>query len=366
MANNELRIPLARTTGSSSFINACFNGINAFLGISYLTVPYALSTGGHAFGTKGRITVMIIMNLEMYLVAVGLLILEVDNLRKLFPEFMINLGELTVDGRQSFAIITFLIILPTIFLTDLSILSYISATGFFSCLVILVSIFCVGAFNGVGFHAKGSILLNVDRLPITVSLYIVSFGGHPVIPPIYVSMRDRYQFSKVLLFSFVLATLTYMSMAIVGYLMYGDRVESEITLNLPTGKVSARIAIYTTLVIPIARYALVVTPIATAIEGGISENYKNKRAVRLFIRVALLFSTAIVAYYFPYYESLMAIVGSIFVVSASFLLPCLCYLKISDLNWGWNCEQIGIWGIILFGTFAGVLGTYSSISELVR
>ncbi|RVW89655.1 Amino acid transporter AVT1I [Vitis vinifera] len=251
---------------------------------------------------KGRITVMIIMNLEMYLVAVGLLILEVDNL---------------------------------------------------------------------------------------LSLYIVSFGGHPVIPPIYVSMRDRYQFSKcvhfskpasktnyffvvsfmdlqVLLFSFVLATLTYMSMAIVGYLMYGDRVESEITLNLPTSKVSARIAIYTTLVIPIARYALVLTPIATAIEGGISENYKNKRAVRLFIRVALLFSTAIVAYYFPYYESLMAIVGSIFVVSASFLLPCLCYLKISDLNWGWNCEQIGIWGIILFGTFAGVLGTYSSISELVR
>lgn len=171
---------------------------------------------------------------------------------------------------------------------------------------------------------------------------------------------------QVLLFSFVLATLTYMSMAIVGYLMYGDRVESEITLNLPTSKVSARIAIYTTLVIPIARYALVLTPIATAIEGGISENYKNKRAVRLFIRVALLFSTAIVAYYFPYYESLMAIVGSIFVVSGSFLLPCLCYLKISDLNWGWNCEQIGIWGIILFGTFAGVLGTYSSISELVR
>ncbi|RVW24715.1 Amino acid transporter AVT1I [Vitis vinifera] len=298
MANNELRIPLARTTGSSSFINACFNGINTFLGMSYLTVPYALSTGGwlslmlfslvaimtfytgillkrcmeaadhpsitsyldiagHAFGTKGRITVMIIMNLEIYLVAVGLLIQEVDSL---------------------------------------------------------------------------------------LSLYIVSFGGHPVIPPIYVSMRDRYQFSKVLLFSFVLATLTYMSMAIVGYLMYGDRVESEITLNLPTSKVSARITIYTTLVIPIARYALVLTPIATAIEGGISENYKNKRAVRLFIRVALLFSTAIVAYYFPYYESLMAIVGSIFVVSGSFLLPCLCYLKISDLNWGWNCEQIGIGG----------------------
>ncbi|KAL6313601.1 hypothetical protein AAG906_006970 [Vitis piasezkii] len=311
MANNELRIPLIRTPGSSSFMKASFNGTNSFLGIGFLTIPYALSSGGwlslvlffsiaamtfytgllivrcmevdpsilsyydiaeRAFGMKGRMIVMFMMNAEMYLIATGFLILEGDNLQKLFPEFMIKLGALTLDGKQSF----------------------------------------------------------------------------------------------VLLFSFVIATLTYMSMAIVGYLMYGDRVESEITLNLPTSKVSARIAIYTTLVIPIARYALVLTPIATAIEGGISENYKNKRAVRLFIRVALLFSTAIVAYYFPYYESLMAIVGSIFVVSGSFLLPCLCYLKISDLNWGWNCEQIGIGGIILFGTFAGVLGTYSSISELVR
>lgn len=182
-----------------------------------------LDIAGHAFGTKGRITVMIIMNLEIYLVAVGLLIQEVDSLRKLFPEFMINLGELTVDGRQSFAIITFLIILPTIFLTDLSILSYISATGFFSCLVILVSIFCVGAFNGVGFHAKGSILLNVDRLPITVSLYIVSFGGHPVIPPIYVSMRDRYQFSKVENYNIIHITFS----------LVGQRLSAIFLINTP-------------------------------------------------------------------------------------------------------------------------------------
>ena len=167
------------------------------------------------------------------------------------------------------------------------------------------------------------------------------------------------------MFSFVLATLNYMTIAILGYLMYGDGVESEITLNLPTSKVSGRVAIYTTLLIPVTRYSLLVAPIATAIEGGLSEKYKNQKPVRLLIRVALLISTVIVAYVFPYYESLMAIVGSVFVVSASFLLPCLCYLKISDLNWNWNCEQMGIVGVIVFGILAGVLGTYSSIFELL-
>ncbi|XP_019072519.1 amino acid transporter AVT1I isoform X2 [Vitis vinifera] len=332
MANNELRIPLIRTPGSSSFMKASFNGTNAFL--------------------------------EMYLIATGFLILEGDNLQKLFPEFMIKLGELTLDGKQSFVIITGLLFSALMLLTDLSMLSYISATGVFSCLVIVVSIFCVGAFDGVGFHAKGSVLLNLDTLPTAVGLYIVSFGGHPVIPSIYMSMRDSCQFSKVLVFSFILATLNYMTIAILGYLMYGDGIESEITLNLPT-KVSGRVAIYTTLLIPVTRYSLLVAPIATAIEGGLSEKYKNQKPVRLLIRVALLISTVIVACVFPYYESLMAIVGSVFVVSASFLLPCLCYLKISDLNWNWNCEQMGIVGIIVFGILAGVLGTYSSIFELL-
>ena len=148
--------------------------------------------------------------------------------------------------------------------------------------------------------------------------------------------------------------------------MYGNNVESQITLSLPTSKVFSEIAIYTTLLIPITRYALMVTPVATAIEGGLSENYKNQRSVRLMIRVGLLISTVIVAYVFPYYESLMAIVGSIFVVSASFLLPCLCYLKISsDLRCGWNCEQMGIVGIFVFGILAGVLGTYSSVYDIV-
>lgn len=157
-----------------------------------------------------------------------------------------------------------------------------------------------------------------------------------------------------------------MTVAVLGYLMYGDGVELEITLNLPTSKVAAKVAIYTTLLIPVTRYPLVLTPIATAIEGGLPETYKNQRRAMLFIRVALLISTVTVACIFPYYEFLMAIVGSIFVVSASFLLPCFCYLRISDLSVSsWNCEHMGIVGILVFGILAGVVGTYSSISEII-
>jgi vesicular inhibitory amino acid transporter len=53
-------------------------------------------------------------------------------------------------------------------------------------------------------------------------------------------------------------------MAVFGYLMFGSNVQSQITLNLPIEKLSSRVAIYTTLVNPIAKYALMVTPIVNA------------------------------------------------------------------------------------------------------
>lgn len=73
----------------------------------------------------------------------------------------INLWDLTVDGSQSFITLT---ILPLMFSTNLGILSpYVCHQNFFFSLFFALSPFFVPlAFNGVGFHAKGSVLLNVD------------------------------------------------------------------------------------------------------------------------------------------------------------------------------------------------------------
>ena len=149
--------------------------------------------------------------------------------------------------------------------------------------------------------------------------------------------------------------------------MYGSNVESQITLNLPMGELSSKLAIYTTLAIPVCRYALVMTPVATSIETtGLTNKNGDKRSVRILTRISLLISAAVTACVFPYFESLMAVVGSICVVLASFLLPCCCYLKISGAYRKWSYELVGIIGIIIFGTMAGIVGTYASVTNLVR
>ncbi|KAJ4973710.1 hypothetical protein NE237_006884 [Protea cynaroides] len=394
--------PHLRSPGNSSFFKTCFNGLNALSGVGILSVPYALSEGGWlslvllfliaaatfytgllirrcmdadqrirtypeigelAFGYRGRIVVSVFMYMELYLVATGFLILEGDNLHNLFPNMSLDVGGLTLGGRDGFIIIVALIILPSVLLDDLSILSYLSATGVLASFIIVGSVFCTGAVDGVGFHGKGR-LLNLSGIPTAVSLYAFCYCAHPVFPTLYTSMKHQHQFSKVLVLCFVVCTMSYASMAILGYLMYGSNIQSQVTLNLPTGKLSSKIAIYTTLVNPITKYALMITPIVSAIENRLPCHYK-KEPITLLIRSLVLISTVIVALSVPFFGYLMALVGAFLSSTASILLPCLCYLKISGNYRIWGSELVITVCIMLMGVFVVVVGTYKSLVEIV-
>ncbi|XP_047324548.1 amino acid transporter AVT1I-like [Impatiens glandulifera] len=317
--------------------------------------------GEMAFGNRGRWVVSVFMNLELYLVATGFLILEGDNLHNLLPNVGVKVAGSTIGGKQTFVILVALIILPTVWVNNLSILSYISASGVLASTIILGSI--VWTADGVGFHNKG-VLLNWNGIPTALSLYAFCYCAHPVFPTLYTSMRDRTQFSKVLFVCFSLCTICYASIAVLGYLMFGSSLQSQITLNLPTNKISSRIAIYTTLVNPISKYALMVTPIVSAIENQIPPHY-SKRLSRVLIRTTLVLSTVLVAIAVPFFGELMSLVGAFLSVSASIIFPCLCYLKISGSYKRNGFERVIISAIVLMGISIAVSGTYVAIQQLI-
>ncbi|KAI7732056.1 hypothetical protein M8C21_013744 [Ambrosia artemisiifolia] len=391
------------TKGTSSFFNTCFNGLNALSGVGILSVPYALASGGwlsllllfaiaistfytgilikrcmdtdpmirsypdigdRAFGKTGRIIVSVTMNIELYLVATGFLILEGDNLSNLLPEIDFDVYGIHVGSKKGFVVIVSAIIIPTIWLNNLSILSYISASGVLASLVILFSIMWVGEFDGVGFKEKGT-MVNWNGMPSAVSLYAFCYCAHPVFPTLYTSMKNQHQFSKVLLVCFVFCTTTYSLMAIVGYLMFGSEVESQITLNLPTNKISSIVAICTTLVNPIAKYALMMTPIVHTIEERFLSFY-NTRMFSLLIRTALVISTVVVALALPFFGYLMSLVGAFLSVTASVILPSLCYLKISGTYRRFGLELVLIGFIVFVGMVVAIVGTYTSLADIAR
>ncbi|RID73444.1 hypothetical protein BRARA_B00597 [Brassica rapa] len=386
--------------GNTSFSKTCFHGINALSGVGILSVPYALASGGwlsliilliiaittfycailikrcmdmdpllrtypdigyKAFGNTGRVIVSIFMNLELYLVATSFLILEGDNLNKLFSNVGFDFMGIEFGGKQMFIVLVALIILPSVWLDDMRILSYISASGVFASGLILASIFWVGAFDGVGFKNNDSKMFRINGVTASVSLYMFCYCAHPVFPTLYTSMKNKHQFSNVMAICFTICTFIYASVAILGYLMYGSNVDSQITLNLPTDKLSSKVAICTTLVNPIAKFALMVAPIIDALR---SRFMRNKKAGGLVLGTMLVASNVVVAMLLPFFGELMSLVGAFLSATASIILPCLCYLKISGKYRRLGLETLVLIGIVLIGIVVMIIGTYKAVKDI--
>nr|KYP38699.1 Vacuolar amino acid transporter 1 [Cajanus cajan] len=386
----------------TTFFKTCFNGINSLTGIGILSMPYAVSQGGWlsfilllvftmifwytalllqrcmikhpliksypdigevAFGYKGRTVIAAFIYAELFLIAVELLILEGDNLAKLFPNMNLKLGGVRIEGRKSFVLLAALIILPTTWLRSMGALAYVSFGGVVVSIILIGCVAWVGEVDGVGFHERGQ-LVNWEGLPTAMSLYAFCYCAHAVMPTLINSMNDRSQFSKVLVVCFVTTTMIYGVIAVLGYTMFGDYLMSQITLNLPSKKLSTKIAIYTTLINPFTKYAVLITPIANAIEDRWL--LCKRKSIAILVRTTIVVSTVVMALFMPFFGYIMELIGAFFSVTMSLLFPCLCYLQINKSVRQLGSELIIIIVILLIGTFIGIMGTYLSVKNIVN
>jgi vesicular inhibitory amino acid transporter len=152
--------------------------------------------GEVAFGHKGRAMIAIFIYLEAFLISVELLILEADNLEKLFPNMRLTIFGLNIEGKSCFVIFTALAILPTTWFRNLGALAYISIGGVFTSIILIGCVVWVGEVDGVGFHERGH-LIHWGGLSTSTSIFAFCFSAHSLMPTICNSMRDRKQFSKV-------------------------------------------------------------------------------------------------------------------------------------------------------------------------
>ncbi|KAK6136191.1 hypothetical protein DH2020_030082 [Rehmannia glutinosa] len=283
-ASIEHGLPLSRR---STFGQAVINGMNIICGVGLLSTPYAVREGGwlglsillilpyflttlefsydtvwtvnlgsKLTQTSARLPLAlqdIVLYVELYACCVEYIILESDNLSSLFPNAHLNLGGYELNSQHLFALITTLAVLPTVWLRDLSILSYISVGGVIASILVVACLFWVGLVDEVGVHTKGT-TLNLSTLPVAIGLYGFCYSGHAVIPNIYSSMEKPSQFPFVLLTSFGICTVMYAGAATMGYVMFGELTQSQFTLNMPHDLVASKIAVWTTVVNPFTKY----------------------------------------------------------------------------------------------------------------
>ncbi|KAI3946614.1 hypothetical protein MKX01_014472 [Papaver californicum] len=388
----------------SSFLHSVINMSGILIGLGQLSTPYAVQNGGWAsaflligfgivcaytshllaeclknnvrlrnypdiaqftFGKKGRLIASIFMYMEIFMSLVSFTISLHDNLGQVF--LGVKLLDLSwINTAQALTVIAIIIALPSVWLRDLSKMSFLSTAGILMSLIIFITVGCTAAFGGI--KANQSIpALQLQNIPAVSGLYIFSFASHVLFPDIYKSMKDPSQFTKVSIASFGLVTIFYTALGFMGAKLFGSGVSSQITLSMPRHLIITKIALWAVVLTPLTKYAFELVPLASAVERKLpsSMSLKMKMFFRGTVGSLLLIFVLVLALTVPYFEDVLGLTGSLVSISVSIIYPCAFYIKIfrhrlSKLTLAFN----GV--LITFGLFLGIMGTVSSSKSLVQ
>ncbi|XP_021720350.1 amino acid transporter AVT1A-like [Chenopodium quinoa] len=379
-----------------------FNGFSVFVGIGLLSVPSTIQEGGWAsvgllllyagisyftgyllrkcmeinkeiitfpdlgaaaFGNFGRIFVSIIFYIELYFSCVEFIMLEAANLAKLFPNVSLHWGDLYLGPVHSLGIISALIVLPICYLRDFRKISFVSVGGVFGVVCIALSLLLVGTTEDIGFHQTGP-LVKWNGIPYAFGVFGFCYSGHSVLPNLYHSMSDKKKFQKALTIIFALSISVYLLVAVSGFLMFGEDTDSQVTLNLPENSAATTIALWTTVLSPFFKYPLLLNPLARSLEELLSPNLSNSCWCIIPLRTTLVVSSVCVAFLVPFFGYVMAFTGSLLCLLTSIVVPALGYIKVAkNLS---TIQIITCYAVVVMGLAVAVLGTYSSIYNIIH
>ncbi|KAA3453392.1 Vacuolar amino acid transporter 1 [Gossypium australe] len=221
-----------------------------------------------------------------------------------------------------------LAVLPTVWLRDLSVLSYISAGGVVASILAVLCLFWVGLIDQVGFHNKGT-TLNIATLPVAVGLYGYCYSGHAVFPNIYTSMANPNKFPSVLIACFAICSLLYAGTAVMGYTMFGEATESQFTLNMPKDLIASKIAVWTTVVNPFTKYPFLTISILVGYRFRVIVGYRYSLIQALNTNLLIyLFKGSWVNFHRDiFYVSQkfhgLSLLRQLFVINCGFVMFCL-------------------------------------------
>lgn len=395
----------------STFWQTWFNTVNALIGVGVLTMPLVFAQcgwigggfllvvcaaltnwsgklltsimardstlqtyadiGTYAFGPRARIGIGLLFCLEMFMVAVALLILFSDSMAAL----VFGQGkEPTHAALVFFKVLGFVVALPTLFV-PLSFLSPVSLIGLTSILFLSLVLLVDGLVKpsppgSLWVPSQTTLAPQWSGFGIGFGLLMSSFSAHPVIPSLYGDMQHPEHFNVMLNWAYGAAVCLYMTVASIGYLMFGPNVSDEISKDI--ARTPGMSVVLTTICItllainPVTKFGLALRPIQALFESALAQESVDEapRLSATYRRTALSFALAsaalIAAIAFPSIVRVLGFLGAFLAFLTCIFGPVLASMVVFAREHTWyrtlfDCAILGI-SLILC-----VMGTITSL-----
>ncbi|KAI0757082.1 transmembrane amino acid transporter protein-domain-containing protein [Daedaleopsis nitida] len=400
-----LKAPKILHVGHSTFAQTLLNAVAVLFGIGMLSEPLAFASAGwiggtvlilaygfiscytakilarivlqdphirsyadigrKAFGPRSMPFISLIFGLELFTVSVALVTLYADSMHAVLPSY----------SADTYKILGLIVLIPAV-LMPLSVLSIASIIGIFS----LMAIIGIILFDGfTKFDSPGSLwspadtslgIDNYQELGIAFGLFMAGFSGHAVIPTLARDMIDPTEFDEMINWAFAIATGIYGLLGVAGYIMFGNSVSDEFSVDLMKHNVHPAlnaVALWGLVITPLSKYALTARPLNITIEMALGIDTTgaspgdhgaptttsshippppHKAGVKsTFIvleRTLLTLASVAISIMIPEFASIMAVLGATF----SFLL-CIIGPVSAKVALAGGLRRCGFWDVLL-------------------
>lgn len=418
------------TDGKSSMIQSTFNLVNIMMGMGLLGLPYVFRMGGWlggtlclltfsavcwrtailigrelngdprplgtlkpsdqllreplasfpdlayaALGPAGRVVISCVLYFELFSATCVILVASGDHLHELLPN---------IASGTLVKITAALSLFPTVVLKTPALLSYLSVVGTIATILLVLTVVAAFAIEGDltdDVHRKEQVMGTIEQadtensfftsfrllgMPVAIGMTGFTFAGHAVVPAIFSSMRNPHEYERMVTVSFSIVTTSCLAIALSGYFMFGDLVESEVTLSLAENSRAAKAMTFLTglmVLTGFSKITLTMFPLALGLEELVTPHLSSERMVDVVsagLKFALTGAIMLVAVYVPNFAFLVAITGMVCTMTVSVAFPAAAHLKLFRGHLSVE-EQIVDYIFLIAGVFFAVVGTWATL-----
>lgn len=380
----------------STPVQTIFNSINVLIGLGILSIPLALHLTGwilgvfclcfaalstketavllgkilkklpqlgtyqdigiYCFGEKIGFIILIIFTLDLVGAGISMILLFSDSLNALAPETFSKIT-LKVFITSLLVVLNFL---------PLRLLSFLSLLGIICTSATCITIFIAGILKD---GTPGSLLypMPTNLYPksmldffFALGLYMAPWGGHATFPEIYKDQLEPKSYGFCMNVSFSFSYFMDLTTGILGFLMFGEMVDDEITKNILTTEgypawVSTLIVALMG-VLPISKLPLICRPITTILDSKFGHSNTQKSINRVGLSLFFFLASTLLTNF----GKVMSLLGSLICFTVCLTLPCLYYLHVfkDDIS---GRYRLFLWCLVIIAVTGAVGGTVAVV-----